>query len=57
MARISLNKETQRDIASVKEAARDLWADMRSPLFWVGLFILAVIMTAPWLLTANDLPW
>ena len=57
MARISLNKETQRDIASIKEAARDLWADMRSPLFWVGLFILAVIMTAPWLLTANDLPW
>jgi hypothetical protein len=30
---------------------------MRSPLFWVGLFILAVIITAPWLLSVEELAW
>lgn len=57
MAHISPSKATRRDIETIKQASRDLWQDIQSPLFWLGLAVIAFFIAAPWLLSIEELKW
>ena len=55
MAKFS--EATKRDIETMKDGCRELWRDVHSPLFWIGLAIITFFLAAPWLFEPGDLPW